>query len=107
MGLTYFLKKCIKYFGDIMKINEGSLTDNNIVLDTLEVFLDNTTFYILSGYGAFAMCGALNVDVYNTPKMASRRVCVVGESYTTKSSAESAANSVVAFYQLADIVEIK
>ena len=57
-----------------MKINEGSLTDNNIVLDTLEVFLDNTTFYILSGYGAFAMCGALNVDVYNTPIMASRGV---------------------------------
>lgn len=77
MGLTYFLKKCIKYFGDIMKINEGSLTDNNIVLDTLEVFLDNTTFYILSGYGAFAMCGALNVDVYNTPKMASRGVLAI------------------------------
>ena len=57
-----------------MKINEGSLTDNNIVLDTLEVFLDNTTFYILSGYGAFAMCGALNVDVYNTPNMLERNV---------------------------------
>ena len=36
----------------------------------------------------------------------SGRVCAVGESYTTKSSAESAANSVVAFYRDAETVEI-
>lgn len=35
----------------------------------------------------------------------SGRVCAVGESYTTKTSAESAANSVVAFYRDAEIVE--
>ncbi len=57
-----------------MRINEGCLSDNNIELDTLEVFLDNTTLYILSGYGAFAMCGALNIDVYNSPKMKERGV---------------------------------
>ena len=38
---------------------------------------------------------------------ASGRVCAVGESYTTKTSAESAANSVVAFYKDAEIVEIQ
>ena len=37
----------------------------------------------------------------------SGRVCAVGESYTTKTSAESAANSVVAFYRDAEIVEIQ
>ena len=36
----------------------------------------------------------------------SGRVCAVGESYPTKTSAESAANSVVSFYQDAEIVEI-
>ncbi len=35
------------------------------------------------------------------------RVCLVGESYTSRTSAESAANSVVAFSQLAEIIEIK
>jgi len=35
------------------------------------------------------------------------RVCAVGESYTTKGSAESAANSVVSFIALAETVEIK
>ena len=35
------------------------------------------------------------------------RICLVGESYTSRSSAESAANSVAAFSQLAEIVEIK
>ena len=37
----------------------------------------------------------------------SGRVCAVGESYTTKTSAESAANSVVAFYRDAEIIEIQ
>ena len=37
----------------------------------------------------------------------SGRVCAVGESYTTKTSAESAANSVVAFYRDAEVIEIQ
>ena len=37
----------------------------------------------------------------------SGRVCAVGESYPTKTSAESAANSVVAFYRDAEVVEIQ
>ena len=35
------------------------------------------------------------------------RICAVGESYPTKQSAESAANSVVSFYKNAEIIEIK
>jgi uncharacterized protein YegP (UPF0339 family) len=38
---------------------------------------------------------------------ANNRVCAVGESYTSKQSAESAANSVVAFYKNATVEEIK
>lgn len=37
----------------------------------------------------------------------SNRVCAVGESYTTKTSATSAANSVVSFYKLAEIVDLE
>lgn len=37
----------------------------------------------------------------------SGRVCAVGESYTTKTSTESAANSVVAFYRDAEVIEIQ
>ncbi len=48
-----------------MIVKEGRIVDKGITLDTLEVVLDNTTLLILSGYGGFAMCGALNVDVYN------------------------------------------
>lgn len=60
----------MKYFsyiflGDIMIVKEGRIVDNNLSLDTVEVVLDNTTLLIISGYGGFAMCGALNVDVYN------------------------------------------
>ena len=57
-----------------LKIKEGILKDEFISLDTLEVDFGNTTFYILTGYGGFAMCGALNVDVYNSEKMKDRRV---------------------------------
>lgn len=58
-----------------MIIKEGVLKDNDISLDTLEVNLGNTTLLLLNGYNAFAMCGALDVDVYNSDKMISRRVC--------------------------------
>lgn len=57
-----------------MKIKEGILKDNDISLETLEVYLDNTTLLILQGYGGFAMCGALDVNIYNTPKMKDRKV---------------------------------
>lgn len=70
----YFDKLHIFYCGDKMKIKEGMLRDNLISLKTLEVDLDNTKLLILSGYNAFAMCGALNVDIYNSPKMVSRHV---------------------------------
>lgn len=35
------------------------------------------------------------------------RVCAVGESYSTKTSAVSAANSVVSFYKLAELVDLE
>ena len=57
-----------------MRIKEGILKDNDISLETLEVALDNTTLLILEGYGGFAMCGALDVNIYNTPKMKERKV---------------------------------
>lgn len=60
-----------------MRIKEGILKDNDISLETLEVDLGNTTLLILEGYNAFAMCGALNVDVYNSEKMKSRNVICI------------------------------
>ena len=70
-----FFVICIKYFGDKnMRVKEGILKDNDISLETLEVNLDNTTLLILHGYNAFAMCGALDTNIYNTPKMKDRKV---------------------------------
>ncbi len=60
-----------------MRIKEGILKDNDISLETLEVDLGNTTLLILEGYKAFAMCGALNVDVYNSEKMKARNVICI------------------------------
>lgn len=57
-----------------MRVKEGILKDKGISLETLEVSLDNTTLLILQGYGGFAMCGALDVGIYNTPKMKERKV---------------------------------
>ena len=47
-----------------MRVKEGNLQDNGITLDTLEVFLDNTTLLVIDGYKGFAMCGALDVSIY-------------------------------------------
>ena len=70
-----FFELCIKYFGDKnMIVKEGILKDNDISLETLEVKLPNTTLLILEGYNAFAMCGALDTNIYNTPKMMDRKV---------------------------------
>ena len=70
-----FYSISIKLFGDkFMIVKEGILKDNDIFLETLEVNLGNTTLLILHGYNAFAMCGALDTNIYNTPKMKDRRV---------------------------------
>ncbi len=57
-----------------MRIKEGVLKDDVLTLESLEVELDHTTLLILSGYGGFAMCGALDVGIYNTEKMKERKV---------------------------------
>lgn len=57
-----------------MRVKEGILQDNGITLDTLEVFLDNTTLLVIDGYKGFAMCGALDVSIYNSLKMKERKV---------------------------------
>ena len=55
-------------------IKEDILTNDGLNLNTLEVKLPNTTLLVIEGYEAFAMCGALNVDVYNSDKMKARPV---------------------------------
>lgn len=66
--------KIIIYFGDNVRIKEGILKDGSIELETLEVMMPGTTLLILEGYGAFAMCGALDVNIYNSEKMIDRKV---------------------------------
>lgn len=76
LNLIDILFKYLSYIYMVifMKIKEGILYDNNIKLESLEVSLNNTTLLILEGYNAFAMCGALDCSVYNTPKMLPRNV---------------------------------
>lgn len=57
-----------------MIIKEGKIEQYGLTLNTLEVYLDNTTLLVIEGYGGFVMCGALDVDIYNTPKMIDRKV---------------------------------
>lgn len=57
-----------------MKIINEILKRDNIELDSVVIDLDNTKLLVLSGYNAFSMCGALNVDIYNTEKMKERHV---------------------------------
>lgn len=42
--------------------------------ESIEVELPGTTFIILKGNKGFFMCGALNVDIYNSLKMKERKV---------------------------------
>lgn len=56
-------------------VKKDILAKDGLALKTLEVVLPNTTLLVIEGYEAFAMCGALNVDVYNSEKMKAR--CVV------------------------------
>lgn len=57
-----------------MLVVENKYENNGLVLNSLEVVLGETTLLILEGYGAFVMCGALDVDMYNTAKMINRGV---------------------------------
>lgn len=47
-----------------MIVKQGILKKDGLVLNTLEVELKNTTLLLLEGYGAFFMCGALDVEIY-------------------------------------------
>ncbi|MBD5391113.1 DUF1805 domain-containing protein [bacterium] len=47
-----------------MKIKQGVFNRRGLELNSLEVELDGTTLLLLEGYGAFFMCGALDVDIY-------------------------------------------
>lgn len=57
-----------------MKIVSDIILDKNLKLESAIIDLDNTKLLIISGYNAFSMCGALNIDIYNTPKMKDRHV---------------------------------
>ena len=57
-----------------MKIKKGTIKYDKIKLKYVDIDMDNTSILILEGYNAFAMCGALNVDVYNSDKMMDRKV---------------------------------
>ena len=57
-----------------LKIKKEIIKKDNLILSGLEVELKGTTLLILEGYGAFFMCGALDVDIYNSLKMKDRKV---------------------------------
>lgn len=57
-----------------MKIKKGKIREENLTLNYIDIDMDNTSLLIIEGYNAFAMCGALNVDVYNSEKMIDRKV---------------------------------
>ena len=57
-----------------MRVKKGNIKYDKIRLKYVDIDMDNTSILILEGYNAFAMCGALNVDVYNTEKMTDRKV---------------------------------
>ena len=57
-----------------VKVKKGIIKYNKLKLNTVDIDLDNTSILIIEGYNAFAMCGALNVDVYNSDKMKDRKV---------------------------------
>jgi uncharacterized protein YunC (DUF1805 family) len=57
-----------------LKIKRGKIKYSKVTLNSLDIDLDNTSLLILEGYNAFAMCGALNVDIYNSEKMVDRKV---------------------------------
>ncbi len=70
-----------------MKVKEGKLVSDGLELNTLEVALDHTTLLIIEGYGGFVMCGALDVEIYNSPKMIARGV-ICGKAIGVKTIEE-------------------
>ena len=54
----------IKNSGDKMLVKKNKLWFEGLELETLEVELKGTTLLLIEGYGAFFMCGALDVDIY-------------------------------------------
>lgn len=57
-----------------MIIKKEEINKYGLNLTTLEIEMKGTTLLIIEGYNAFFMCGALDVDVYNSPKMLERKV---------------------------------
>ena len=47
---------------------------NGSVFKKIKVELPKTTLYIISNDKGFVMCGALNVDIYNSLKLKDRKV---------------------------------
>ena len=57
-----------------LKVKKGNIRHLNLKLKYVDIDMDNTSLLIIEGYNAFAMCGALNVEVYNSDKMMDRKV---------------------------------
>lgn len=57
-----------------LKVKKGIIRYSDVKLKYVDIDMDNTSILIIEGYNAFAMCGALNVDVYNSEKMMDRKV---------------------------------
>lgn len=47
-----------------MLVKQSVFEKEGLRLNALEVELKNTTLLLLEGYGAFFMCGALDVNIY-------------------------------------------
>ena len=56
-----------------MIIKKEEINKYELNLTTLEIEMKGTTLLIIEGYNAFFMCGALDVDVYNSSKMLERK----------------------------------
>ena len=57
-----------------MIINKDIIRKNNLEIETLEVKLKGTTLLIVEAFDAFFMCGALDVNIYNSHTMVDRKV---------------------------------
>ncbi len=86
--------------GEILCQSDGYTTKNGVLysIDTFKRNLGNGTFKCVTGKD-----GGYSFRLYNQQG----RVCAIGESYSSKQSAESAANSVINYYKNAVIVEFK
>ena len=86
--------------GEILCQSDGYTTKNGVLysIDTFKRNLGNGTFKCVTGKD-----GGYSFRLYNQQG----RVCAIGESYSSKQSVESAANSVINYYKNAVIVEFK